>query len=57
MARLAPPVAANWGYETSAAYGQPASEEHDRAASQLLIEGTGAFDVDDEFEPDPSCDS
>ena len=55
LARLAPPGAANWVYETSAAYGQPASEEHDRAASQLLIEGTGAYD--DEFEPDRSCDS
>jgi hypothetical protein len=56
LARLAPPVAANWGYETSAAYGQPASEEHDGAASdQLLIEGRGAFD--DEFELDRFGDS
>ena len=55
FARLAPPPPANWGYKTSAAYGQPASEEYDRAASdQLLIGGSGVFD---EFEFDQPEDN
>ena len=45
FARLAPPPPANWGYETGAAYGQPASEGYGRAASgRLRSGGGGVFD-------------
>ena len=45
FARLAPPPLVNWGYETGAAYGQPASEGYGRAASgQLRSGGGGVFD-------------
>ena len=45
FARLAPPPLANWGYETGAAYGQPASEGYGRAASgRLRSGGGGVFD-------------
>ena len=44
FARLASPHM-NWGYETGAAYGQPASEGYGRAASgQLRSGGGGVFD-------------
>ena len=40
-----PPTWMNWGYETGAAYGQPASEGYGRAASgQLRSGGGGVFD-------------
>ena len=47
FARLATPPPENWGYETGAAYGQPASEGYGRAASGRLRSGGGG--VFDEF--------